>query len=492
MPRTSLPLSLLLPLVVALSPASALAADAGSYSDDAGSPEGGVLAQTGDRADRSSAQKKGGSGSKSDSTKKDSKSDSKKGAPKSEDKRGSPSSASPASRPASRPASGSPSSASPSSASPSSASPSHRSPAPYARGEERTASPARDLPAARPTPGPVTRAVSVGSASTRPAAGSVHAASASPANFRSTTARSGADRSGTTERHGAASHGGASSDAARARHADSRHDAADRHAEASRHAHATAAHHRTAAAYRHRSAASRHRAWASHARGGSGHWYAPGSWFRPYRAGHAHWYHGVFVYGPGPRYGHGNGNGGGGGQSDGAGSAERVPERKVDRARTFAVGVRGGSYLGGYSADGGGFGDAGLGVAARYRLTEAVGLEVSWMHHNQTWDEGSERVYQPIQGSVQLFGMPWTKVNPYLLAGVTVAGRQVHDNLGFTQVDEAGTLVGPHGGLGIEFGIGKKASINFDARYTGYLNKPAGDLTIPGALQANMGLNFYF
>ncbi|MFN7145976.1 MAG: outer membrane beta-barrel protein, partial [Myxococcota bacterium] len=182
-------------------------------------------------------------------------------------------------------------------------------------------------------------------------------------------------------------------------------------------------------------------------------------------------------------------DGGGGGES----VAEQTgPVRKVDRSRSFAVGVRGGSYMGGYNFGGGGFGDAGLGVAARYRPVEAVGLELSWMHHDQTWDDGSERVYQPLQASVQLFGMPWTKVNPYVLAGVTVTGREVQDNVGFTTITQSSTLWGPHAGLGIEFGVGQKASVNFDARYTGYLNKPEDDITIPGALQGNMGLNFYF
>jgi outer membrane protein W len=88
--------------------------------------------------------------------------------------------------------------------------------------------------------------------------------------------------------------------------------------------------------------------------------------------------------------------------------------------------------------------------------------------------------------------MPWTKVNPYVLAGVTVTDRDVNDDIGGTRVTEAGALWGPHAGLGIEFGVGKKASVNFDVRYAGYLNKPVDDATRPGAFQGNMGLNFYF
>jgi hypothetical protein len=286
---------------------------------------------------------------------------------------------------------------------------------------------------------------------------------------------------------------GRGSDAERATYGS--HAGSEARREGARHARATAAYHRSSAYYHHRAAAARHHAWAAARARYYNRWYYPGGWFAPWRPGYTHWYHGVFVYGPYPWYHHDHvvyvhdGDGGGGG---GQPAEERAPERKVDRARTFAVGLRGGSYLGGYEEGGGGFGDAGLGLAVRYRPVEAVGLEVSWMHHDQTWDEGTERAYQPLQASVQLFAAPWTKVNPYVLAGVTLTTRQVHDDIGFTQVDQSGFLLGPHVGIGLELGLGKKVSINGDVRYTGYLNKPQGDLTFPGAAQANLGLNFYF
>jgi outer membrane protein W len=156
------------------------------------------------------------------------------------------------------------------------------------------------------------------------------------------------------------------------------------------------------------------------------------------------------------------------------------------------MGVRGGSYMGGYDGGGAGFGDAGLGIAARYRPVESVGLELSWMHHDQTWAEGTERVHEPVQASVQLFAMPWTKFNPYVLAGVTYTGRSVEDAVGRQVVEESGALWGPHGGLGLELGVGKQASVNVDVRWTGYLNAAPEDLTRAGAAQANLGVNFYF
>ncbi|MFZ5482573.1 MAG: outer membrane beta-barrel protein, partial [Myxococcota bacterium] len=256
-------------------------------------------------------------------------------------------------------------------------------------------------------------------------------------------------------------------------------------------------HHQAAATSRHRAATARHHSsWS--ARHGHARWNRPAGWFRPYHAHRpVHWYHGVFVYGPYPWYHHDrvvyvNGNGGGGSRGGGGEASEaRAPKRAVDRARTFAIGVRGGSYLGGYET-GDAYGDAGLGIAARYRPVEAVGLELAWEYHDETWSQDTERINQPLQASVQLFAAPWSRVNPYVLAGVTINQRNVQDTVGPFFVDQDQALWGPHGGLGLEVNVGKKVSVNGDVRYVGYLNVPDEDLTRPGAFQANLGLNFYF
>jgi hypothetical protein len=46
--------------------------------------------------------------------------------------------------------------------------------------------------------------------------------------------------------------------------------------------------------------------------------------------------------------------------------------------------------------------------------------------------------------------------------------------------------------VGLELGIGERASVNFDVRGIGYLNHNPEDLSRAGAVQANMGVNFYF
>lgn len=243
--------------------------------------------------------------------------------------------------------------------------------------------------------------------------------------------------------------------------------------------HVAASHH--AAAVRHGSHASHHAAWNAH--------HGPRYWYSPWRVGHRHyWYHGVFVYGPPVVVVGGSGGGGGG---EGASSEARMPKRAVDRAGKFSLGLRGSSYLSGFT-NGSGYGDAGIGIAARYRPIDAIGFEAQWTYHDATWSEGSARVQQPLSLSAELFGFPWSRVNPYVLAGVTMTDRNVDQPLPGGTFQAEDSLWGPHAGLGLEFNVGKSASINLDARFIGYVNKDLDDPARAGAVQANAGLNFYF
>ena len=263
------------------------------------------------------------------------------------------------------------------------------------------------------------------------------------------------------------------------------HRAAERHRTA---AHARAGHHAPAyrAAARHRAAshashaaAAHHSAWA--ARHGRHAWYTP--WRPGYRH---HWYHGVFVYGPPVVVVAGGGGGGGGG------SQAKAPKRAVDREGDFSLGVHGGSYLSGFGP-GESYGDAGLGLSLRYRPIESLGFEASWTYYDATWSESSARIQQPLQISAQLFAFPWTRVSPYVLGGVTMTDRNLDQPLsGDRDLTTEDTLWGPHAGIGIEFAIGESVSLDFDARFVGYLNKSASDPSAAGAVQGNMGVNFYF
>ncbi len=255
------------------------------------------------------------------------------------------------------------------------------------------------------------------------------------------------------------------------------------HAQA-RHQHTTR-HRRTAhARFAHRAYRARHHHHHHH----WSWWYRPwwphayyGPWYHP------RWAYGVFVYGPYPHHVV---------YVDGQPDPEpEGPTRQVDRLHTWAIGARGGSYISGYQA-GPSFGDFGMGLAVRYRAAEALGFELAWTHHDQTWTEDTERWSEPFAASVQLFALPWTRFNPYVSAGVTWTDRSYRDSWidhrGSHTVSEDHVIFGPHGGLGLEFGIGDSASINLEGRLVGYLNIREEDAALPSAVQTTAGVNFYF
>lgn len=256
------------------------------------------------------------------------------------------------------------------------------------------------------------------------------------------------------------------------------------------HAEATARTHRDAAraAYVHRSVA-RHA--ARHAAATRWHrayahrhyaWYQPRGWFVRWAPGRPHyWYHGVFVYGPPPWApppppGH---------------PRAHVPDRVVDHAGDVSVGLRAATYTSAYD-HGYGFSDPGLGIAARYRIADPLGVEVQWTYHDASWSLGTPRIEQPLSASVELFAMPWARVNPYLIGGLTLTQRNVQDKVGPSYVDETRAGVGPHVGVGLDLNLSQRTSLTLDARYLAYMNLHPDDATRPGAVQGNIGLNVSF
>ena len=198
------------------------------------------------------------------------------------------------------------------------------------------------------------------------------------------------------------------------------------------------------------------------------------------------WAYGVFVH---PHHHHGA-----------KPAAARAPQRRVDRAGSLSLGIRGGTYLSAYESATVGkdveFGDFGLGVAARARLAEPLGLEVSWANHDETFEAGSPRITQPLSASVQVFGMPWAAVSPFALVGVTWTNRNYDDTYfdGVSQqtVQVNDQLFGPHLGVGLEFNVSESTSLNFEAKSISYLNVGPQDPSITGSLQGTMGLNLHF
>ncbi|MEC7947029.1 MAG: outer membrane beta-barrel protein [Myxococcota bacterium] len=163
------------------------------------------------------------------------------------------------------------------------------------------------------------------------------------------------------------------------------------------------------------------------------------------------------------------------------------PLRAVDRAGSFAVGLRGGNYLG-RAADGERHSDSGIGIAARFRLVEALGVEVGWSRHRDSWEADATRITDPLSVSGQLFAFPWTRVSPYLSAGYTWTNRSAGPGGGQEQVK------GPHAGVGLELAIGESAAIGAEGRYSHYgqLDNISANLQRAGALQGTLGMTFYF
>lgn len=200
-----------------------------------------------------------------------------------------------------------------------------------------------------------------------------------------------------------------------------------------------------------------------------------------------YWTAGVFVYEAPPRavVTHGR-----------APARTAAPEREIDRESSLSVGVRSGSYMSGYENQAS-YGDFGLGLSARYRGNEALGVEVSYGYFNDDFTKESERVTQPISASVELFAFPWTEVSPYVLGGVTWTKRTYNDTYTYGSLTETfekdDVQFGPHGGVGIELAVSQKASINLEGRYTHFVTHETGeDASAPGALQGLVGVNLYF
>jgi hypothetical protein len=207
---------------------------------------------------------------------------------------------------------------------------------------------------------------------------------------------------------------------------------------------------------------------------------------------HVHPYHGVFVYGPRPvthvQYVH----------ERGPVQVERrdLPKREVNRNDTIAVGLKGGTLISG-APEGGIYGDPGLGLMGRYRPDESVGLELALSHHGMTIDPLNARSQTQVAGSVELFAYPWTRVSPYVIAGVTWNGGSVTDDvwMGDTYVaaTDVSSQLGLHGGLGVELAMGKSVALDFEGRYIGWVSDSTPDMpSAPGALQATGGLVVHF
>jgi opacity protein-like surface antigen len=203
-------------------------------------------------------------------------------------------------------------------------------------------------------------------------------------------------------------------------------------------------------------------------------------------------HHGVFVYGPRVEHHHHYRQQ----PNVTVVKEEHLPTRNVNRKNSWAFGVRSGSYLTAYDGSNP-YGDFGLGLTARYRPFEAMGLEAAVMHHSQTWEAETERSQTIGQASVMVFANPWGRISPYALGGLTANMRTINDGFrvedgSMNSLQTQDVLWGPHAGVGVEFAFGKNVALDLEARYTGYLNTERDDPSLPGALQTTAGFLVHF
>jgi opacity protein-like surface antigen len=201
-------------------------------------------------------------------------------------------------------------------------------------------------------------------------------------------------------------------------------------------------------------------------------------------------YSGVFVYGPRPVYHSVYYVNGDRPDTSVQVKEKHLPDRKVDRDDSFAIGLKGGSYFGAYQGANA-FGDLGLGLTGRYRPTESLGLELGVARHLD-----NERQHTTGSASVELFAFPWTRVSPYVLGGATFTDRSVQDDIWRDEqvqtIVTGAPMIGAHAGLGVEFAIGDHLALDLEARYIGYLNHIDGDPTLPGAVTTGVGVLWHF
>jgi hypothetical protein len=224
-------------------------------------------------------------------------------------------------------------------------------------------------------------------------------------------------------------------------------------------------------------------------------WYYSGH-SRPIHHSHTsrnvYWYHGVWVYGPAPTQHHyyttTTTHSGGTVVVD---DRPDLPKRSIDRTDKYSLGVTGGQYLSGYDS-GAGFSDGGFGVTLGYRPVETVGLELGYTYFDQTFDGDTERQTSTFQPSVNLYAVPWKRVNPYLTVGGTMTRRAYDDSWDGGEATVMGSAYGPHAGLGVEIALGDNLALDAKGTYIGYMNVDGSDPSAPAALQGTLGLDLYF
>lgn len=173
----------------------------------------------------------------------------------------------------------------------------------------------------------------------------------------------------------------------------------------------------------------------------------------------------------------------------------RVAAPALDRSNSLALGLRMGSFVSGQADGPRVYSDPGIGLAARYRPSEGVGLEVAVQHHNQSWSFDTARSQTLLSGSLELFAFPSSRLSPYVLGGLTYNARDLSNVVvtptGPKAVTTTAPLAGPHVGAGLELALGDSLALDLEARYISFWAGPAKGIE-RAALTTTAGLMVHF
>ncbi|MBW2258435.1 MAG: hypothetical protein JRI25_28110 [Deltaproteobacteria bacterium] len=106
--------------------------------------------------------------------------------------------------------------------------------------------------------------------------------------------------------------------------------------------------------------------------------------------------------------------------------------------------------------------DPGLGLALEYRPVPALGVEAGLIRY------------------VDILGAEHERADAYFDG--EASGLYVNERAAW----------GPHAGLGVEFGLGRRWVIDLEGRVIGYLNHAGIDPSLPGALQTTLAVGHRF
>ena len=108
-----------------------------------------------------------------------------------------------------------------------------------------------------------------------------------------------------------------------------------------------------------------------------------------------------------------------------------------------------------------------------------------WTHYQSDWEAASEATVNPLQASAQFFLAPDSRMTPYLSVGYpgwASPPRPRGSRPGWLDPRRRGPRAN----------LGEHAALGADLRFIHIPEALPEAAAIPGALQANAGLNFYF